>query len=132
MKLVMKMYPIRIKRAYEKADPDDGARILVDRYWPRGVSKERANLDSWAKEVCPSTGLRKWFDHREDRFTEFTDKYLEELNGSEEAKAWRQSVIDGLRHGSVTLVYGAKSEKINHARVLKAWVEEALNEKVEP
>lgn len=82
--------------------------------------------------MCPSTGLRKWFDHREDRFTEFTDKYLEELNGSEEAKAWRQSVIDGLRHGSVTLVYGAKSEKINHARVLKAWVEEALNEKVEP
>ena len=104
MNLVMKMYPIKIKRAYEKADPDDGARILVDRLWPRGVSKERANLDSWAKEVCPSTGLRKWFDHREDRFTEFTDKYLEELNGSEEAKAWRQSVIDGLRHGSVTLV----------------------------
>ena len=123
------MYPIKIKRAYEKADPDYGARILVDRLWPRGVSKERANLDSWAKEVCPSTGLRKWFDHREDRFTEFTDKYLEELNGSEEAKAWRQSVIERLSREPVTLIYGAKNEKINHARILKEWIEEALKEK---
>lgn len=123
------MYPIKIKRAYEKADPDDGARILVDRLWPRGVSKERANLDSWAKEVCPSTGLRKWFDHREDRFTEFTDKYLEKLNGSEEAKAWRQSVIERLSREPVTLIYGAKNEKINHARILKEWIEEALKEK---
>lgn len=123
------MYPIKIKRAYEKAGPDDGARILVDRLWPRGVSKERANIDSWAKEVCPSTGLRKWFDHREDRFTEFTDKYLEELNGSEEAKAWRQSVIERLNRAPVTLIYGAKNEEINHARILKEWIEEALKEK---
>ena len=123
------MHAIKIKRAYEKADPDYGARILVDRLWPRGVSKERANLDSWAKEVCPSTGLRKWFDHREDRFTEFTDKYLEELNGSEEAKAWRQSVIERLSREPVTLIYGAKNEKINHARILKEWIEEALKEK---
>lgn len=126
------MYPIKIKRAYEKADPDDGARILVDRLWPRGVSKERVNLDSWAKEVCPSTGLRKWFDHREDRFTEFTDKYLEELNGSEEAKAWRQSVIERLSRAPVTLIYGAKNEEINHARILKEWIEEALKEKEKP
>lgn len=123
----MKMYPIKIKRAYEKADPDDGARILVDRLWPRGVSKERANLDSWAKEVCPSTGLRKWFDHREDRFSAFETKYREELNASGEA--WRKSVIERLSREPVTLIYGAKNEKINHARILKEWIEESLKEK---
>ena len=120
------MDAIKIKRAYEKADPDDGARILVDRYWPRGVRKEDAALDAWAKEVCPSTGLRKWFDHRDDRFSDFAEKYREELNASKAATAWRDEIIKRLNGGPVTLVYGAKSEETNHARVLKAWIEEAL------
>lgn len=84
------MHSIKIKRPYEEASPEDGKRILVDCYWPRGVKKEEASLDEWAKEVCPSTGLRKWFDHREDRFSDFAEKYREELNISEEARAWRK------------------------------------------
>lgn len=125
------MHAIKIKRAYEKADPDDGARILVDRYWPRGVKKEDAALDTWAKEVCPSTGLRKWFDHREDRFSDFAEKYREELNASKAAKAWRDEIIKRLNSGPVTLVYGAKSAEANHALVLKAWIEEALKKEEE-
>lgn len=122
------MHSIKIKRAYEETSPKDGKRILVDRYWPRGVKKEEAKLDGWAKEVCPSTGLRKWFDHREDRFSEFAEKYREELNTSEEATAWRKEIIKSLNDSPVTLIYAAKNERINHAIVLKEWTEEALNE----
>lgn len=122
------MYPLKIKRAYEEVSTEDGKRILVDRYWPRGVKKEEAKLDGWAKEVCPSTGLRKWFDHREDRFSDFAEKYREELNTSEEARAWRKEIIKNLNNSPVTLIYAAKSETINHARVLQGWIEEPLNE----
>ena len=125
------MNPLNIKRAYEEATPDDGKRVLVVRYWPRGVKKEAAKLHSWAKEVCPSTGLRKWFDHRADRFTEFAEKYREELNASEAAKTWRDDILKALQDGPVTLVYGAKSKEINHARVLKEWIEETLDHKEE-
>nr|WP_296154044.1 DUF488 family protein [uncultured Peptoniphilus sp.] len=117
------MYSVKIKRAYAESTPEDGKRILVDRYWPRGVKKEEAKLDSWAKEVCPSTGLRKWFDHREDHFPEFAKKYREELNASDKAKAWRKETIESLNDTPVTLIYAAKSETINHARVLKDWIE---------
>lgn len=122
------MHSIKIKRAYEEVSPEDGKRILVDRYWPRGVKKEEAKLDGWAKEVCPSTGLRKWFDHREDRFSDFAEKYREELNTSEEARAWRKEIIKSLTNSPVTLIYAAKSEAINHARVLQEWIEEPLSE----
>lgn len=122
------MYPLKIKRAYEEVSTEDGKRILVDRYWPRGVKKEEAKLDGWAKEVCPSTSLRKWFDHREDRFSDFAEKYREELNTSEEARAWRKEIIKSLTNSPVTLIYAAKSETINHARVLQEWIEEPLSE----
>ncbi|CAC9935161.1 hypothetical protein PEPNEM18_01442 [Aedoeadaptatus nemausensis] len=122
------MHSIKIKRAYEEASSDDGKRILVDRYWPRGVKKEEAKLDGWAKEVCPSNGLRKWFDHREDRFSDFAEKYREELNASKEARAWRKEITKSLNDSPVTLIYAAKSETINHARVLQEWIEEPLSE----
>ncbi|MCB0453355.1 MAG: DUF488 family protein, partial [Aequorivita sp.] len=78
------MIDIKIKRIYEDASKNDGFRILVDRIWPRGVSKKDAKLDEWMKEIAPSTELRKWFDHKEDRFAEFEKKYYKELENRPE------------------------------------------------
>lgn len=79
------MGKIKIKRIYEQSSADDGYRVLVDRLWPRGVSKKDANLDEWNKEIAPSTELRKWFDHKEERFDEFACRYREELNEKEDS-----------------------------------------------
>ncbi len=113
---------IRIKRIYEEYSEDDGYRVLVDRLWPRGVSKEEARLDEWLKEIAPSTELRKWFDHDPDRFDEFSDRYKGELTQKKE-------VVDRLlniaaEEQSVTLLYAAKDEENNHAKVLKEFLEE--------
>jgi len=102
------------KRIYEPAEPDDGFRVLVDRLWPRGVSHERAALDLWLKEVAPSPELRVWFDHRDDRFAEFTRRYLAELELNP-ALAQLRSVT--AEHAKTTLLYGAKSP-FNEASVL--------------
>ena len=106
------MRSVTIKRVYAPSAPSDGSRILVDRLWPRGISKRKAALDGWAKDVAPSSGLRKWFGHRPERFQEFAKRYRAELKGSEALKELRA------RKGKVTLVYGARDPKINHARVL--------------
>ena len=106
------MRSVAIKRAYEPPAEKDGTRILVDRLWPRGLSKAKAALDDWAKEVAPSPGLRKWFGHREDRFSEFARRYRAELKGNPALDALRA------RKGKVTLIYGARDPKINHAVVL--------------
>ncbi len=106
---------LRIKRAYEKAASSDGTRVLVDRVWPRGVSKEEAHIDWWAKELAPSTELRKWFDHDPERFHEFAVRYRRELEGNDALPK-----LEGLmQDGDVTLVYGAKDEEHNQAVVLK-------------
>jgi uncharacterized protein YeaO (DUF488 family) len=102
------------KRIYEPAAPDDGFRVLVDRLWPRGVSHERAALDLWLKEVAPSAELRVWFDHRDDRFAEFTRRYLAELDTNPALAELRSIVAE---HPKVTLLYGAKSP-LNEASVL--------------
>jgi uncharacterized protein YeaO (DUF488 family) len=106
------MRSVAIKRAYDPPSPKDGSRILVDRLWPRGISKKKAALDGWMKDVAPSPTLRKWFGHQPERFTEFAKRYRAELKGN--------PVLDGLRglKGKVTLVYGARDSKINHAVVL--------------
>jgi uncharacterized protein YeaO (DUF488 family) len=106
------MRSVAIKRAYEPPAEKDGTRILVDRLWPRGLSKAKAALDDWAKEVAPSPSLRKWFGHREERFPEFTRRYRAELKGNPALDALRA------RKGKVTLIYGARDPKINHAVVL--------------
>ena len=102
------------KRIYEPAAADDGFRVLVDRLWPRGVSRERAGLDLWLKEVAPSTELRVWYDHRDERFAEFSQRYRAELESN---PAWEQlrSLVAG--HSKTTLLYGAKSPH-NEASVL--------------
>jgi uncharacterized protein YeaO (DUF488 family) len=106
---------VRIKRAYDAAEPGDGYRILVDRLWPRGVSKEQARLDEWAKGLAPSPELRRWFGHEPARFAEFRRRYRDELAAREqELQALRRRA----RGGTVTLVYGARDTEHNGAVVL--------------
>lgn len=110
------MHKIHIKRVYEAPSADDGCRILVDRIWPRGVSKEKAKLDHWIKEVAPSTELRKWFAHDPERFTEFADRYRKELEEKTESLAKIQAEA---KRNKVTLLYGARDVEHNQAVVLQ-------------
>ena len=107
---------IRIKRVYEKPDASDGKRILVDRLWPRGLTKEKARVDHWLKDVAPSTELRKWFAHDPAKWAEFRTRYLEELKkDKEQFLLLRQEAAKG----TVTLVYGARDQQHNEALVLQ-------------
>lgn len=111
---------IKLKRAYEKASRVDGERILVERLWPRGLTKERAALDLWLKDVAPSPELRKWFGHDPSRWEQFQERYRKELEEKEEAvRLLKQKGKDG----TVTLVYAARDEKHNGALVLKRFLE---------
>ena len=108
---------IAIKRVYQEPEPADGFRILVDRLWPRGLSKERAKIDLWLKEVAPSTELRKWFNHDPAKWAEFQKRYKQELK----SKSDQLDVIkEKIHQGPVTLLYGAKDEAHNEAVVLLA------------
>lgn len=112
-----------IKRIYEKPEKEDGYRILIDRIWPRGIRKEDAKLDEWVKEIAPSTELRKWFDHKEERFQEFSKKYQAELKSHKELI---HEILEKAKDKKVTLLYGAKDEKHNQAVVLQAFLEKQL------
>ena len=111
---------VRIRRVYDEHKKSDGARVLVDRIWPRGLSKERAGLDQWLKEIAPSTGLRKWFGHDPEKWAEFKRKYFTELDTKEDLVHW---LWDKSKEGHVTLLYGAKDEKNNNAAALKEYLE---------
>lgn len=110
------MPQIRLKRVYEPRERSDGYRVLVDRVWPRGVSKERAAVDQWAKELAPSTALRKWFGHDPARWREFRTRYARELRASADALAALRARCKRQR---VTLVYSAKDERHNQAVALR-------------
>ena len=106
---------VRLKRVYEAAASADGYRVLIDRLWPRGVSRERAQLDDWARELSPSTELRQWFGHEPDRFEEFRRRYMAEL------RCQRPRIAElrrKAREGKVTLVYSARDSERNDAVVL--------------
>jgi uncharacterized protein YeaO (DUF488 family) len=111
---------IHLKRAYDKPSPSDGERILVERLWPRGLTKARAAVDLWLKDVAPSPELRKWFGHDPARWKQFERRYWKELQG-------RQEVVEALRHkakrGAVTFVYAAKDQEHNSALALKEFLE---------
>ena len=107
---------IHLKRAYEAPSPDDGVRILVDRLWPRGVSKANAAISRWVKEVAPSTELRHWFGHDPKRWEEFRHRYCAELSHHEELLNELRAIA---RQGSLTLVYAARDEDHNEAVVLR-------------
>lgn len=111
--------PFQLKRIYDKASPEDGQRILVERLWPRGVSKERAAIDEWFKEVAPSTELRRWFDHEATRWGEFKKRYARELQGAPDLKRLLERGADEV----VTLVYSSREEKFNNAVALREFLE---------
>mgnify|MGYP001334088319 CR=1 FL=1 len=114
------MAGFQLKRIYDPASNTDGYRILVDRLWPRGVKKEAAALDEWNKEIAPSTNLRKWFDHKPERFEAFSAQYREELK----TKVPELERLHNLaKKRKVTLLYAAKDEQVNHAVVLKEALE---------
>lgn len=107
---------IRTKRIYLPAQPEDGFRVLVDRLWPRGVSKAEADLDAWLKDIAPSTELRKWFAHDPAKMSEFATRYRAELDANPTAVGTLQGYIDN--HPVVTLLYGARDTENNEAVVL--------------
>ena len=105
-----------IKRVYEPASADDGRRILVDRLWPRGLTKEKAGVDLWLKEIAPSAELRKWFGHDPAKWDEFRRRYHAELDSNGEAL---QALKEAIGKGPATLLYGARDEQHNHAVALQ-------------
>ena len=110
---------VRIKRAYEPPAPDDGARILIDRLWPRGVKKEALALTEWAKPLAPSTELRQWFNHDPALWDEFRRRYAAELREQPEAF---DALREHARHGVVTLVYSSHAEAVNNAVALREFL----------
>lgn len=116
------LHVVKTKRVYLPAEADDGFRALVDRLWPRGLSKEKAALDLWNKEVAPSAALRMWFAHDPARFAKFRADYLAELAGSPAAATFAELCRERLKEGDVTLLFGAKDADRNQAVVLKEWL----------
>ncbi|MFE7784694.1 MULTISPECIES: DUF488 domain-containing protein [Streptomyces] len=116
---------LRLRRVYEAPEPSDGARVLVDRLWPRGLSKADAQLTEWCKEVAPSSELRRWFHHEEPRFTEFAERYREEL-----AQEAVQPALERLREraaqGPLTLLTATKDVSVSHVNVLIEVLQEGL------
>lgn len=111
---------IKIKRVYETPDSDDGMRILVDRLWPRGLKKEKAEIDLWIKDLAPSNELRKWYGHDPKKWESFKEKYFAELDArGEEVKEFLKKT--GKK--TVTLLYGSKETELNNAHALKIYLE---------
>ena len=112
--------PVKIKRIYDKYEKGDGYRILVDGLWPRGIKKEDAKLDEWNKELAPSTALRKWFDHKDERFAEFSKKFYKEIFPAKAEEISR--LMELAKKKNVTILYGARNTSSNHAAVLRAMI----------
>jgi len=121
--------PIKIKRVYDAPSRTDGLRVLIDRLWPRGLKKEDAAIDTWAKELAPSTELRKWFAHEDEKFAEFTRRYQLELDSATDEI---DKLIASAEGKTITLVYGAKNTKSNNAVVLQAWLQSKAHEQNRP
>ena len=117
---------IILKRAYDPPAKADGRRVLVDRVWPRGMTKDKLRLDGWLKEVAPSTELRKWFNHDPAKWNAFADLYFRELDERPEAL---EQLLAKCREGTVTLVFGAKDIHRNNAVALKMYLERQINKK---
>ncbi|MGR8978693.1 MAG: DUF488 domain-containing protein [Gammaproteobacteria bacterium] len=113
---------IKIKRIYDSPEDKDGKRILVDRLWPRGLSKEKARVDLWMKEIAPSDELRRWYDHAAQKWPEFQLKYFAELKANPEIV---NTLLKYASEGAVTLVYSSKENRFNNAVALKEYLESA-------
>jgi uncharacterized protein YeaO (DUF488 family) len=117
---------VRTKRIYDRPDPADGQRILVDRLWPRGLSKAAARIDYWAKAVAPSTQLRQWYGHDPTKWKEFRLRYFAELDGNPAGLA---DLRKHLGKGTVTLLYSSKEERLNNATALREYLEGEAKQK---
>ena len=114
---------LKLKRAYEPAAPDDGRRFLVERLWPRGVTKRALRLDAWLKELSPTPQLRKWFNHDPKKWSEFQTRYRRELKRNGQAL---EDLLQSAREGTITLVYAARDSERNSAQVLREYIEKKL------
>ncbi|WP_034536655.1 DUF488 domain-containing protein [Carnobacterium inhibens] len=115
-------YQLNMKRVYEKPEKEDGYRILVDRIWPRGVSKDKAAINEWAKEITPSSTIRKEFDHQPQKFEWFKQAYWTELTDNPRLESFLIHVFEQLEQTPVTFVYAAKDEEFNHVVVLMDYI----------
>lgn len=115
----MAQYNLKIKRVYDEIEEDDGMRILVDRLWPRGISKASAQIDVWLKDIAPSSELREWFGHDETKWEEFQAKYRKELSKKKDLFG---SLCEKIKSHDVTLVYAATEKKYNNATALKIFL----------
>jgi uncharacterized protein YeaO (DUF488 family) len=114
------MSNIKVKRVYDAPAKKDGMRILVDRLWPRGLTKQEADVDLWIKEVAPSTELRKWYNHDPEKWTEFKRRYFTYLRKSKNAL---KELLDAVHNNNVTFLYGSKESHMNNAQALKEYIE---------
>ncbi len=114
--------PVQVKRVYEPPAPADGLRILVDRLWPRGLAKEQAKVDLWLRDIAPSDELRKWFGHRPERFEQFVERYMAELQDPQHRAALQQ-LQDLAKEGMVTLLFSAKEARLSHVSILADVIE---------
>jgi uncharacterized protein YeaO (DUF488 family) len=119
---------IEIERIYNNplGDNSNSFRILIDRLWPRGLSKDKVKIDLWLKDIAPSSSLRKWFSHDERKWHEFKSRYFKELEENSESV---NKILNKATEGSITLLYGAKDEKFNNATALKEYLEQKIKEK---
>jgi uncharacterized protein YeaO (DUF488 family) len=122
-----KMMALAVKRVYSPPDVGDGIRVLVDRLWPRGIARDKAQIDLWLRDIAPSTALRKRFHGKPDAYDAFRSAYFEELK-SEAAQSAVTNLLDHLREGPVTLLYAARDERRNNAVALKEWLERQKEE----
>lgn len=120
---------IRIKRIYEPAARTDGVRVLVDRLWPRGIKKDDARIDLWLKEIAPTTPLRRWFDHRPERWEKFRERYVSELSGNAALTALRELAK---KNKVITLLYAARDEDHNQAVVLAGFLNISTRRRKQP
>ncbi len=118
------LHGLAIKRIYEAPSEYDGYRVLVDRLWPRGISKERAQLDDWMRELSPMPSLRRWFNHAPERFDYFRERYLLQLADGEGNAERAEALLRRAEQGRVTLLYAARDPLHNHAVILQEWLSE--------
>ena len=121
-----KRIEIRVKRVYEEPEESDGRRILVDRLWARRLSKEKAKVDVWVKEIAPSTELRRWYGHDPNKWTEFKSRYAAEL---ETNPGQVEEILGEIQAGIVTFLYSSKEEQLNNAVALKEYMESIIHDK---
>jgi uncharacterized protein YeaO (DUF488 family) len=115
--------PVYLKRLFEPVSEEDGTRVLIDRLWPRGIAKDRANWQYWLKDVAPSPELRTWFSHRADRFELFRIRYEQELATDPKGRVAVSRLKKYAESGNLTLLYAAKDESCNHAIILRDWLD---------